>query len=31
MIEVFGPRYRYSGELLNKTEVIYVIDHHYDE
>jgi len=31
MIEVFGPRYRYSGERLTKPEVIYVIDHHYDE
>jgi len=31
MIEIFGPSYRYHGEILTKPEIIYVIDHHYDE
>lgn len=31
MIEVFGPTYRYSGEILTKPEIIYINDHHYNE
>jgi len=31
MIELFGPSYRFNGEALTKPEIIYVIDHHYDE
>jgi hypothetical protein len=31
MIEIFGPSYRYGGEILTKPEIIYVSDHHYDE
>jgi hypothetical protein len=31
MIEIFGPTYRYGGEILTKPEIIYVSDHHYDE
>ena len=31
MIEIFGPSYRYGGEILTKPEIIYVTDHHYDE
>jgi hypothetical protein len=31
MIELFGPSYRYAGEVLTKPEIIYVQDHHYDE
>jgi hypothetical protein len=31
MIELFGPSYRYNGEILTKPEIIYVQDHHYDE
>lgn len=31
MIKIFGPTYRYSGEVLTKPEIIYVNDHHYDE
>ena len=28
---VIDALYRYTGEVLNKPEIIYVIDHHYDE
>lgn len=31
MIEIFGPTYRYNGEILNKPEIIFVNDHHYDD
>lgn len=31
MIKVFGPTYRYNGEILTKPEILYVIDHCYDE
>jgi hypothetical protein len=31
MIEVFGPTYRYNGEILTTPEIIYIIDHHYNE
>jgi hypothetical protein len=31
MIEVFGPTYRYNGEILTKPEIIYINDHHYQE
>lgn len=31
MIEIFGPTYRYNGEILTEPEIIYVNDHHYDE
>ena len=31
MIEVFGPTYRYNGEILKKPEVLYVNDHHFQE
>lgn len=31
MIELFGPNYRYNGEILTKPEVIWINDHHYDE
>ena len=31
MIEIFGPTYRYNGEILTKPEVLYVNDHHYQE
>ena len=31
MIEIFGPTYRYSGEILTKPEILYINDHHYDE
>jgi hypothetical protein len=31
MIEIFGPTYRYNGEILTEPEIIYVSDHHYDE
>lgn len=31
MIEIFGPTYRYGGEILTKPEIIYVNDHHFDE
>jgi hypothetical protein len=30
MIELFGPTYRYTGEILTKPEIIVVNDHHYD-
>jgi hypothetical protein len=31
MIELFGPTYRFNGEVLTDPEIIYVNDHHYDE
>jgi hypothetical protein len=31
MIEIFGPTYRYNNEILEKPEVIYINDHHYQE
>ena len=31
MIEIHGPTYKYSGEILDKPEIIFVNDHHYDE
>lgn len=31
MIEIFGPTYRYCGEILQSPEIIFVNDHHYDE
>ena len=31
MIEIFGPSYRYNGEILTEPEIIYVNDHHYDD
>ena len=31
MIEVFGPTYRYNNEILDKAEVIYINDHHFQE
>jgi hypothetical protein len=31
MIRIFGPSYRYNGEILTKPEIIYINDHHYDE
>jgi len=31
MIEIFGPTYRYGGEILSEPKIIYVQDHHYDE
>jgi hypothetical protein len=31
MIEVFGPTYRYNREILTTPEIIYILDHHYDE
>ena len=31
MIELFGPTYRYQGEVLDRPEIIYVNDHQYDE
>ena len=31
MIEIFGPTYRYNGEVLTSPEIIYILDHHYDE
>jgi hypothetical protein len=31
MIELFGPTYRYQGEILETPEIIYVNDHQYDE
>ena len=31
MIEIFGPSYRYHGEVLTKPEIIFVNDHHYDD
>jgi hypothetical protein len=31
MIELFGPTYRYDGEILTEPEIIVINDHHYDE
>ena len=31
MIKIFGPSYRYQGEILTEPEIIYLDDHHYDE
>lgn len=31
MIEIFGPNYRYQGEILTQPEILYVQDHCYDE
>jgi hypothetical protein len=31
MIEIFGPNYKYTGEILTTPEIIYINDHHYDE
>jgi hypothetical protein len=31
MIEIFGPKYRFNGEVLTDPEIIYINDHHYDE
>ena len=30
MKRILGPEYRYSGETLPVTEIIYIDDHHYD-
>ena len=31
MIEIHGPTYKYTGEILDKSEIIVVRDHHYNE
>ena len=31
MIEIFGPTYRYNGEILTEPDVIFINDHHYDD
>ena len=31
MIEIHGPSYKYTGEVLDKPEIIFVRDHHYSE
>ena len=31
MIEIHGPTYKYAGEILDKPEIIFVNDHHYDD
>jgi len=31
VIKIFGPSYRYQGEILTEPEIIYLDDHHYDE
>lgn len=31
MIRLLGSSYRYSGEQLSKPEIIFVVDHHYNE
>lgn len=31
MIEVFGPTYKYGGEILTTPQIIYINDHHYNE
>jgi len=31
MIEIHGPTYKYTGEVLDKPEIIVVRDHHYNE
>jgi hypothetical protein len=31
MLEVFGPTYKYNGEILTTPQIIYVNDHHYNE
>lgn len=31
MIRLLGSSYRYSGEKLSKPEIIFVVDHHYNE
>ena len=31
MIEIHGPTYKYTGEILDKPEIIVVRDHHYNE
>ena len=31
MIEIFGPTYKYNGEVLTKPEIIFINDHFYDE
>tara|TARA_R110002060_G_scaffold77439_1_gene88917 strand:- start:418 stop:1320 length:903 start_codon:yes stop_codon:yes gene_type:complete len=31
MIEIHGPTYKYTGEILDKPEIIVVRDHHYSE
>ena len=31
MIEIHGPSYKYTGEVLDKPEIIVVRDHHYSE
>ena len=31
MIEIHGPTYKYTGEALDKSEIIFVRDHHYNE
>jgi hypothetical protein len=31
MIEIFGPSYRYQGEVLSQPEILVIRDHHYDE
>jgi hypothetical protein len=31
MIELFGPTYRFAGEVLTQPEIIVVNDHHYDQ
>ena len=31
MIELFGPTYRFAGEVVTEPDIIVVNDHHYDE
>jgi len=31
MLKIHGPTYRYTGEILDRPELILVVDHHYDE
>jgi hypothetical protein len=31
MISIFGPSYKYNGEVLTEPEIILVQDHHYNE
>jgi hypothetical protein len=31
MLEIFGPTYKYQGEILSEPEIIFIEDHHYDE
>ena len=31
MLKIHGPTYRYTGEILHESTLIFVEDHHYDE